>query len=523
MSTPVRAIFPACSSIRPRAGGSSPATTSPTSGFISKNLNANDISQVIAGRDIVPFNENSNSRRAKGVLQSEANPVPPSPGDISVGGVGTLQVLAGRNLDLGGTPSKGSIADNFAGAGVGLGIVSIGNGRNPYLPFNAGASIVAAAGLGSPLTAGLSGSRLDIAAFVSALLDPATAGSMAIRYLPELGARLGMRGASNQDIWTAFNAASANQKANYALDIFYLVLRDAGRDHNATEADRRSYENGYAAIATLFPTNNWKGDIILTAREIKTASGGDISLFVPGGELLVGFDLGSKQPLDQGILTLGGGNISIFTKGNVTVGTSRIFTFKGGNEIIWSTSGIFAAGGASKTLQSAPPARYLIDPETGSSILDLAGLATGGGIGVLQTLKDVPAGNIYLIAPTGVVDAGDAGIRSSGKVNIAALQVLNAFNIQAQGQITGVPMVQAPNIGALAAAGNAAGAANRTDAPTNSAPSDRPSTIIVEVLGYGGGDGGEPAKQEDRRRPQDGASEQKSSKSGQRPAGAGRR
>jgi hypothetical protein len=195
----------------------------------------------------------------------------------------------------------------------------------------------------------------------------------------------------------------------------------------------------------------------------------------------------------------------------VTVGTSRIFTFKGGNEIIWSTTGNIAAGSASKTLQSAPPARYQIDPETGSSILDLAGLATGGGIGVLQTLQDVPAGNIDLIAPTGIVDAGDAGIRSSGNLNIAALQILNAFNIQVQGQTTGVPVVQPPNISALAAAGNTAGSSTRTEAPTNSIGADRPSIIIVEVLGYGGGDGSDPAKQDDQR--QGGATEQRSSNS----------
>jgi hypothetical protein len=32
-----------------------------------------------------------------------------------------------------------------------------------------------------------------------------------------------------------------------------------------------------------------------------------------------------------------------------------------------------------------------------------------------------------LIAPSGFVDAGDAGIRSSGNLNIAALQILNAW------------------------------------------------------------------------------------------------
>ncbi len=98
----------------------------------------------------------------------------------------------------------------------------------------------------------------------------------------------------------------------------------------------------------------------------------------PGGGLLFGQNLTNPDPLNQGIMTLSTGNISIFTDGNVTLGTSRIFTFRGGNEIIWSTNGNIAAGAASKTLQSAPPNRFLIDPETGASTLDVAGLATGG-------------------------------------------------------------------------------------------------------------------------------------------------
>jgi len=54
-------------------------------------------------------------------------------------------------------------------------------------------------------------------------------------------------------------------------------------------------------------------------------------------------------------MTTDGGNISIFSNGSVSVGMSRIFTFKGGNEIIWSTVGNIDAGSASKTEQSALP------------------------------------------------------------------------------------------------------------------------------------------------------------------------
>ncbi len=91
---------------------------------------------------------------------------------------------------------------------------------------------------------------------------------------------------------------------------------------------------------------------------------------------MVGFDV-TSQSLDQGILTEGGGNIQMFAHDSVTLGTSRIFTLRGGNEIIWSSTGDIAAGTSSKTVASAPPTRVSIDPQSADLKNDLAGLATG--------------------------------------------------------------------------------------------------------------------------------------------------
>ncbi len=464
-----------------------------------QNNTPDDTTIVQAGRDIVAYDLNSPDRQTQ--LQAvNASNLPsnfvaavlsaPLSGDISVGGPGTIEVLAGRNLNL------GVGAANTDGTGVGL--VSIGNARDPYLPSDQGATIIAAGGLSAMPGSGLAGSGLDVDVFASKFLNPSTAGDEATRYLPDLAELMGLKGESNGQVWTTFQSLTPEQKAKLALDVFYLVLRDAGRDHNdPTSAGFGVYFEGFQAIDALFPATTYAGDISLTSREIKTSTGGDIDILDPGGQLLVGFDLGDKQSLDQGILTLQGGNVSIFTKGNVTVGTSRIFTFEGGNEIIWSSLGNIAAGSAAKTLQSAPPTRFLIDPTTGAPLLDLAGLATGGGIGTLQTLPNVPPADVDLIAPNGFVDAGDAGIRVSGNINIAAVAVLNAGNITFGGTATGLPVFVAPNIGALAAASNASGAATRaaTSAPP-APPAQFPSVFTVEVIGYGGAD----ADTEDQRR-----------------------
>jgi hypothetical protein len=183
----------------------------------------------------------------------------------------------------------------------------------------------------------------------------------------------------------------------------------------------------------------------------------------------------------------------------VSIGIGRIFTLRGGDIVIWSSTGDIAAGVSSKTVQSAPPTRVLIDPQSAALETDLAGLATGGGIGVLATVEGVEPGDVDLIAPEGVVDAGDAGIRSTGNLNIAATAVLNASNIATGGSSSGVPSaptVAAPNVGGLtsgssstAAANSAASSvANQSAAPPKEGM-ETPSMITVEILGYGGGEG----------------------------------
>lgn len=459
-----------------------------------QNNRPDDVSVVSAGRDLIAFDPNSPLRiaaQAPGneLLQSSSTvPGPatgnPTAGDIQVSGPGTLEVLAGRNFDLG--------VGAGAGDGTAVGITSIGNGRNPNLPF-AGARILAGAGIGA--APDLDTSRIDFAAFIAKFLAPATAGEQAGRYLPAVGELLGLAGAGGTQIWDAFSHLPVERRNALALEVFYRVLRDAGRDHGVPSSPGyRTYAAGYAAIAALFPGDDWSGDFSLTSREIKTASGGDIALFAPGGSLTVGFDIAGGQPIDQGILTEAGGDISIFTRGDVIVGTSRIFTLRGGDEIIWSSEGNIAAGASSKTVQSAPPTRVLVDPQSGDVKTDLAGLATGGGIGVLATVAGVRPGDVDLIAPVGTIDAGDAGIRVSGNLNISALQVVNAANIQVSGSSAGAPAPVAPAVGSLATA------ASTSNAATSSAASEAarqaraqaqaeamPSLITVEVLGYGGG------------------------------------
>ena len=439
---------------------------------------------VAAGRDMILYDPNS-SLRSAAIAPGNALDFDESPlaGDVQISGPGTLEVLAGRGLDLG-------IGDNNPD-GTALGITSIGNGRNPYLPF-AGADIVAGAGIG--LASDLSQSSVGFGSFIAQFLNPDSAPVEAARYLPDTAILLGMTGSTDADIWTAFNQLSSEREDQIALDVFYLVLRDAGRDHNdPTSLGFNNFDSANTAIAALFPGDEWTGDISLTSREIKTQNGGAINLFAPGGAVTVGFDVGQNQAVDQGILTEHGGNISIFAQNDVSLGTSRIFTLRGGNEIIYSSEGNIAAGAASKTVLAAPPTRVLIDPQSADVQTDLAGLATGGGIGVLESVTGVPPGDVDLVAPVGTVDAGDAGIRVSGNLNISAVLILNANNIQVAGTSVGTPVTVAPNIANLTSASSTVGAttsaANEaTEQARSQTQEDVASIVTVEVLGYGGGE-----------------------------------
>jgi hypothetical protein len=156
---------------------------------------------------------------------------------------------------------------------------------------------------------------------------------------------------------------------------------------------------------------------------------------------------------------------------------------------MWSSNANLDAGRGSKTISSAPALEVLFDQNDYQSI-DLGGFVTGSGIGTLQASSVAEASDLYLIAPRGTVDAGSAGIRVSGNFRVIAPVIANASNIQVQGSSSGIPTVSVPNIGAMTSGSNTAGAAVRTaDAPTASGNQDRASVFIVEVTGYGGGDG----------------------------------
>jgi len=452
--------------------------------FYLQNLTASDVSLVSAGRDLIPYNKNApvrtlasnldkkntiadaKKRTANGTLSNVLA------GDIQINGPGFLEVLAGRTIDLG-------VGANYED-GTGVGITSIGNYRNPFLPFQ-GASLVVMAGVKGKVTKpalGLSESNLD---FSSLTKSGAVASSS-------------LQGMSQEAGAVVSDATKKELGAIDALQSFFAALRQAATEYE----EGGSYATGYAAIESIFGKTTGNGEIFTRSRDIRTATGGAITIAAPTGGLTMASDIFGNPNTPPGIVTEYGGEVSIFTNGDVEIGRTRIFTLRGGDMTIWSSTGDIAAGSSPKTVVTAPPTRVVIDTTSGDVSTDLGGLATGGGIGVLASVKGVPAANVYLIAPEGTVDAGDAGIQATGNIKITAAAVLNADNIAAGGTSTGVPSaptVAAPNVAGLsagagsgaaanAAASSVAGQSSQKSAETEQAP----SLITVTVLGYGGGE-----------------------------------
>lgn len=506
--------------------------------MIAQNITAADVTTIEAGRDILYNYTNVVSSTDRGKVLG-------GPG-LQIAGPGFLVVQAGRDLgpflpatrdssaftqDQEGIASVGNaslwaVGNRFVSQGSSgmynitlLGAVNaIAKKRNELLP-GTGADIITMFGVANGIN--YDGySTVDKATnqsvyhpgVIGTYIDPANASRVDHNYVGELKAFLvsiGRSASSDAEAWSIFQSLPKNLQHVFADKVFFAELKAVGKAQSATSGN---YQRGYEAINTMFPADfgytqnalgggtnganalKHTGDLDLLHATIQTRLGGDISIFGPGGTIRVGSLAIEPNPLlkpnDLGILTLGRGDINTFTDASVLVNSSRIMTQQGGDILMWSSNGDLDAGRGAQTTLSFPPLAVVFNSDDYQSV-DLGGLVSGAGIAVVQSSKLAAKSNAYLLAPRGTVDAGEAGIRVSGNLTIAAVQVVNAGNIQVGGTATGIPTITAPNIGALSAASNTAGAAAKSaEPPTAGGNNDRASVFIVEVVGYGGADNG---------------------------------
>jgi hypothetical protein len=420
------------------------------------------------------------------------------------GGPGTLDMSAGRNILM---KDKGSV--------VSLGPVVQGDKR---------------AGAGIAMQAGVGAAGLDYLRFVKPYLDPANvaksgvpladqAGKVVKSYEGELATwlveRYGFKGTAAEAL-AYYLALPEPQQRVFARNVYFAELKAGGREYNDADSSRYgSFLRSRNAIAGLAPATDasgkaisYAGDIVMyrgtfalfnsgsgkydrivpRSAYVHTNFGGDIQLLTPGGKQVFGIE-GEAPPSTSGVITKGGGNINLYSHGSILLGQSRVMTTFGGDILGWSSQGDINAGRGSKsTIVYTPPKR--VYDNWGNVTLSSDVPSTGAGIATLAPIAEVPAGDVDLLAPLGTIDAGEAGIRVSGNVNLAALTVMNAANIQVKGEAKGMPTVASVNVAAMtnasAAATQATTAAQevvqRERAATRSA---QPSVFTVRVLGFG--------------------------------------
>ena len=480
-----------------------------------------DVTLVSAGRDIydLPINQSFQL----GSADPGAYQLAPA---LLLGGPGSFLIEAGRNIGPLTNKNETTRTPILLGNGN-TGIDTVGNQFNPYLP-HASADINLLYGIGPGIAT---------ADFMAHYVDAAAAGLDSL--MPDLVSFMERRVAGRvvdtgyaQDKVTAqLTAAEARQlfdqepdyvQRQFVSEALFKVLAKVGADYNdKNSAYFGKYARGYAAIDTLFPaglgyTANGSGqgglngaqstvdtgDLDLRGTTIQTQQGGNITMLAPGGQALLGSasappvitDSQGKVlagPNSMGVLTLEQGDIRMFTDRSVLLAQSRIFTEQGGDLVLWSSNGDINAGQGAKTTTEIPPPSYLCTIDAWCR-LDARGQVSGAGIASLQSVPDALRGNVYLVAPRGTVDAGDAGIRVSGNLIVAAARVANADNIQVQGEKVGVPVTQSVNVGALNAASAAASAVSKAAEDMarqqqDDTRSKLPSVISVQVLGVGDG------------------------------------
>jgi filamentous hemagglutinin family protein len=306
------------------------------------------------------------------------------------------------------------------------------------------------------------------------------------------------------------------------LDAFFESIREYGTEYSSLISDGDDAEAAelleYIEEEVIDPlyagSATGTGNINMTNASIQTTAEGADIFILANGDLNVGKtqipDPDDDEENDTGIFTTSGGSINIYAYNDVNVNESRVMTFRGGDITIWSDQGDINAGRGSKTAVNAGAPTTVTTYDDEGNVVSRSIIweapSVGSGIRTLTYdpdgflgIEEAPdAGDAYIFAPGGVVDAGEAGI-SAGNVVIAATEVLNAQNIEVGGTSVGVPQANTgPSVSALAGSGTVSEAAkSMEDAGISQSAEERfansvaeisenlvPKWLAVEVIGF---------------------------------------
>jgi hypothetical protein len=400
-----------------------------------QNIDPGDVSLIRAGREI--------TMKYARASESAANGGPVR--GLIQGGPGVFLVQAGGSLDLGSL--SGGIQE--VGAGNNLGLTT---GKS---------SLIVLSGYDKNMSAD------EVRTFFDQLRDSGDLYSMLLaggkrEDAEKLVKRITTGAAKDAVAGLLDKAGNENE--------LYAMLTSGG---NREDADRLLEDTRKRTVGILMTSGS--GDINMTSSQISTSNAASDVFIIAGGNLNLGkTSLPSANEVNTatGITTANGGAINIFALKDINVQESRVMTFFSrqdmvddavayGDIAIWSNQGNINAGRGSRTAVNASPPKLMPDPSGAPGVLRLVFTppAVGSGIRAMTYGDNPPTpGEIHLFAPSGIIDAGEAGI-AGGRITLAALQVNNAANINFSAGSIGMPQASeagASSLGTLAGSGNAA-------------------------------------------------------------------
>ncbi|MBU0918250.1 MAG: filamentous hemagglutinin family protein [Gammaproteobacteria bacterium] len=334
----------------------------------------------------------------------------------------------------------------------------------------------------------------------STALDMAKArgGAYALALSEYLRLRTGTKDLGDAQALQAFEQLSTEQRLLFTNQVLKRELTVAGinaTQEKTPDAKLDAYQSGFNALATVFPGSQDTSSLLMGASSIKTQQNSQINVFTPHGGMNVGRLTGladSAAAAKLGIVTTSGGDITGVVRDSVEVNQSRIFVVENGDMLLWASFGNIDAGKGSKTVTGAPaPVVRVVD---GRLVVDTTGSFSGSGIAALD-----PDSKLYLFAPRGEINAGEAGIRAGGAITLDAPTIVGANDIQIAGggNLAPPPTVgnAATNVGSLGQSATAAGP-SQAESRGTSTPKRR---LLLDFLGFGS-DKDEDSERDDKKK-----------------------
>jgi filamentous hemagglutinin family protein len=289
-------------------------------------------------------------------------------------------------------------------------------------------------------------------------------------------------GLSDAQVLSSFAALPVAKQALFMETVLSSELRQAGRaavQAIGNEQRDANYQRGYDALSAMFSPQHAQpnGDISMPLTKVRSFQGGAINLFAPNGSVNGGLTSGNSA--DFGVVALGGGDVNAVVRENYLVNTSRVFTLGGGDVLMWSSEGNIDAGKGARTVASAPAPVFYLDGN-GNLQVDTSAAIAGSGIASSRDL------DVY--APHGIVDSGDAGLRSAGAASLGGARVV-CIGCSFGGSVVGLP-VSAPSAVPIAQTSplpdnTKAGLANTGEDEDDKKKKKKKRQLRIDFLGFG--------------------------------------